>query len=295
MLIVWANLRFNFVKYVAIGISLFFLSGCHFGDNAVDSLVSGLYPNSPCGIYICVESYTLNASEIDVNFVVTQNGNIVHVEGGLGKGSSILTEVLPSSGDSLSAAIGNQTVQLVDISGGKRITYAGNLSDSEPQPTVMLNYEHNGVVYTSTVTFLPVFSFLTPTPPLTVTRTGGNFALQFSLPDPSNLSGFVAGNCVRVDGSVADMATTPIPYRYAGVVPGGIAFQGTAADLDSSLNAVSGKTGPNGTDSSPVQTCDLHISWIETYIGKTSAGLSEHSNYTAKATITNEILYNGQH
>jgi hypothetical protein len=185
-------------------------------------------------------------------------------------------------------------VQLVDISGGMRFTYAGDLSDSEPQPTVTLNYAHNGVVYTNTVTFAPRFSILAPTGPLTVTRTGSGFAVQLGAPDPNKLLASMEGNCVRVDGTFTDMDAA-VPYRYVGVVAGGTAYQINATDLDTSLNAVSKQAGPNGTDLSPVQTCDLHIAWTVRNNGQTSAGLSKHSTFVADTSVTHEIFYNGQH
>jgi hypothetical protein len=295
MFAIRVNLQSNLAKIVALGVSLFMLPGCNVGDAAGEAIAHSIIEGFECGIRHCTESNTLSSGDISLRFVVTQNGDVVHVEGGLMKRANLFVTVQPSSGDSLSASIGNQTVQLVDISGGNRFTYAGNLRDSELQPTVALIYQHDGVVYNSTVTFVPRISMLAPSGPLTVNLAGSGFAVQLSMLDPTKLSASIAGNCARVDGTSANMANAQVPYQYVGVVTGGTAYHINPTDLDTALNTVSRQPSSSGTDLSLVQTCDLHISWAESESGQTSTGLANDSSFVAQTSVTNEIFYNGQH
>jgi hypothetical protein len=265
------------------------LQGC---GGEVDSIANGIADAMVCGLLRCTESSTYQPHAIATTYAVTQSGSDVHVTASMNQGSDPLVAVLLSPGDTLSAATGNQTVQLGDTT-GQRLYYAGDLTTNQSQPTVTVSFGRAGTLYSSSVVMPAQFAMLSSNAPISVTLASGSFNVQLGIPDSGLLGLSITGNCTRVDGSSFQVSTS-LQYQYLGVVPGGTSYQVSTSALDTALNK-NGQQQGQVADLSLVQSCNLRFAWTQTQSGTISPAMSNNSYISGQTSVTQQVLYNAQH
>ena len=273
------------------------LQGC--GGNPISSLANdaggAIGTAFECTILNCIESNTLQVAQIASNYTVTRTGSDIHVDARLSKGSSFVSTVLLSPGDSESATLNNQTVSLMDTSPqGQRMDYAGDFNNTQSQPTVTVTFARAGVSYNSTVVLPQQFAILSSNLPQTLTPATGNFNVQLGIANTALLSNNVTGNCTRVDGSSFAVAHKPLNYSYLGTVTGGVSLQISTSDLDTTLNQAGQAIG-SPPNKSLVQTCNLQLTWLQSQNGSTSSGMSGAGLIIGQTSVAQQVSYSAQH
>ncbi|WP_077037122.1 hypothetical protein [Pelomonas sp. KK5] len=273
-------------RTASIGLATLLVAGC--GGGGIGEDIGNAFG---CALSNCKESNTVSTDNVSPRFTVTQQAGVIHVDAWLSQSANLLTTLMPSPGDSLTASDGDAAaVPLRDSTGGQRMRWERDFNDAGAQPRVTINFVRNGTVYPNTVSFPRPIAIAAPTGTLQIRRSAGTVDVALNAPDLPKPPGLAAdASCSRSDHS--SFTATAIGLSPLADETDPRLFHLSTLRLDDALNQASVSANQNNPLTAPVASCTLKLVWTVTQNGTVDAALNQHGWIIATRSVNQAASY----
>ncbi|WIV98306.1 hypothetical protein [Kinneretia aquatilis] len=248
-----------------------------------------------CVLTNCKDSELLSTDALSPHAVIRGEGNVLNISAQLGQSANLLTRVRLTGADRFFAQTSSQRIELRD-SDGKGSSYTGSLTVSAEEPSLSIVLERRGEQHVNSVTLPKSFSVLAPVGPVNLGLKTGKLMVNLGHASGSSVDNLSSLRCTRKDGSSfsggrSDNYSLPFVIEN---VNGSPWVRINTADLDLSLNQHSSSLDTNAPNTSPVQTCEIAVSWRVYRMGSTASTLSRHSTVRGERAASQSISYDAR-
>jgi len=260
------------------------------GGGVAEDIVPNPLEGFDCALLNCKESNTVSTDNVSPRFTITQANGRVHVDAWLSQSANLLTTLLPSPGDSLTASDGDAPPVKLRGESGNRQRWVTDFADANAQPRITVNFVRNGLVYPNVVTMPKPFSITSPVGVLQIRRSTGQFDVQFASDDLQNVTLTTDASCTRSDHSSFTSKDVLLGPQQDARDPS--LFHISTLALDTALNNASVNASQNNPSLSPVASCSLTLNWKILVRGTVAPELNQHGSIVATRTVGQAASYN---
>jgi len=248
-----------------------------------------------CALTNCKDSELLSTDALSPRAVIRGEGSVLNISTQVGQSANLLTRVRLTGADRLYAQTSSQRIELRD-SDGKGSSYTGSLTVSGEEPSLSIVLERRGEQHVNSVTLPKSFSVLAPVGPVNLGLKTGKLMVNLGHAGGSSVDNLSSLRCTRKDGSSfsggrSDNYSLPFVIES---VNGSPWVRINTADLDLSLNQHSSSLDTNAPNTSPVQTCEIAVSWRVYRMGSTASTLSRYSSVRGERAASQSISYDAR-
>ncbi|MDY0744881.1 hypothetical protein SNE35_10205 [Paucibacter sp. R3-3] len=255
------------------------MTGCGGGGDIGEPLLDGY----TCALNNCKESNTVSTDNVSPRFTITQVSGKVHVDAWLGQSANLLTTLMPSPGDSLTASDGDVPPVALRDASGNRLSWVTDFSDASAQPRITVNFVRNGQTYPNVVTMPKPFSIVSPTGVPQIRRSTGQFDVKLASENLQSVGLAVDANCTRSDRS--NFTSKGVGLNRQQDTTDASTFHISTLALDKALNDASVAANKNDPLTSPVASCSLTLNWVITVEGTVAPTLNQHGWIVATRSV----------
>lgn len=253
------------------------------GGGVAEDIVPNPLEGFDCALLNCKESNTVSTDNVSPRFTITQANGKVHVDAWLSQSANVLTTLMPSPGDSLTASDGDAPpVKLRDES-NDRMRWVTDFSNTSAQPRITVNFVRNGQAYPNVVTMPKPFSIVSPAGGLQIRRSTGQLDVKLASDNLQSVGLAVDANCTRSDRS--NFASKGVGLNRQQDTTDASTFHISTLALDKALNDASVAANKNDPLTSPVANCSLTLNWTITVEGTVAPALNQHGWIVATRSV----------